>query len=146
MYKQRVVLLLLAGIMASAYGVNPQPTTPNANPHSQAPEQEHDCQICTEKYNQTEHIRVKFDCPGIREGSREHAMCQACALRIARERNPSCPTCRAPLKTHNAIRLDNGELVTEEYNLATLPDQTKNELYSLLLLVPASENPYVSTA
>ncbi len=103
-------------------------------------EEDRQCPICCETFNNEDRIRVQF-CPTVTGSSMAHAHCQECALKQALLK-PICPFCRAPLCTNNAIRFINNKLITEEYATSDLSTQALEQLFILLAIIPASNKPF----
>ncbi len=109
-------------------------------------EEDRQCPICCETFNNEDRIRVQFDCPAVTGSSMAHALCQECALKQALLK-PICPFCRALLCTNNAIRFINNKLITEEYAASDLSTHALEQLCMLLAIIPASNKPFqASTA
>ncbi len=122
----------------------PSPALTQAAPGGEA-EQAQDtvCITCCETFNNHNRIRVKFDCSG---SDSPHMLCQECALKQA-EVKPICPFCRAPLKTNSTITFDtNGQIITKEYSISDLSEQTLHQLRTLLQLMQARAGASQSSA
>ncbi len=101
--------------------------------------QDAECIVCLETFNNSDRVRVQFDCPATTSTTRAHVLCQECSLRLART-TPNCPICRARLRMNNAIRLVNDQVITDTYRTSDLSAQALSQLHSLLQLLPGSRS------